>query len=58
MKKKLLILIGLIGLGLTLIPSIPVFAARISQETHRTLMFIGTIIFLAITPFWLAKSGR
>lgn len=57
MKRKILILIGIIGLGLTLIPSIPVFAARISQETQRTLMFLGTIICLATIPFWVSRSG-
>lgn len=58
MKYTILMLIGMIGLGLTLIPSILVFRGSISLETHRNLMFLGTIIWLVTAPFWVGKRAE
>ena len=58
MKRILLISIGVIGLGLTLIPSILVFAGSISLQTHRNLMFIGTVLWMLTAPFWLGRDSE
>lgn len=50
--------LSLIGLALTLLPSILVFRGDISLETHRTLMFVGTLLWLTTAPFWLGKGDK
>ena len=56
MKRTVLMIIGIAALGLTIIPSILVFAGAITLKTHYTLMFIGTVGWLATAPFWVGKG--
>ena len=58
MKRTILILIGIIGLALTLFPSILVFSGTITLQTHRNLMFLGTAIWLTSAPFWLGRNSE
>jgi hypothetical protein len=53
MKRTILMIIGIVALGLTIIPSVLVFMGTIPLETHYTLMFIGTVLWLATAPFWV-----
>lgn len=56
MPKIILTLLAITGLGLTLIPSILVFAGSLSFETHRTLMLIGFVLWFLVAPFWMRKG--
>lgn len=55
--RSLIKLVSYIGLGLTLIPSLLVFAGSISIELSKTLMLIGTIIWFISTPIWMNKTN-
>ena len=54
--KLLIKSISYIGLGLTLIPSLLVFAGNISFDSSKMLMFIGTIIWFVSAPSWMNKA--
>lgn len=42
-----------IGLGLTLVPSVFVFAGALTWETHAVLMLAGTIVWFATAGRWI-----
>jgi hypothetical protein len=46
MSKIILKIIGFIGLGLTLVPSILVFNKIISLQDHKNYMLIGFVLWL------------
>ena len=54
--KVLLIILSAIGLGLTIIPSVLVFAQDISLESHKQFMLIGMILWFATAPFWIKEQ--
>jgi hypothetical protein len=54
--KVLLIILSVIGLGLTIIPSILVFIQDISLESHKQLMLVGMILWFATAPFWIKEQ--
>lgn len=54
--KVLLIIISIIGLGLTIIPSILVFMQDLSLESHKQFMLIGMIMWFATAPFWIKEQ--
>ena len=56
MKKTIFTILGFIGLGLTLIPSILVFTGKITPEWHKQLMLIGTVLWFVTAPGWLGKK--
>jgi hypothetical protein len=45
-----------LGLLLTIVPAILVFAGTLQIQQHYTLMFIGAIIWFASAPFWMLKK--
>lgn len=49
---------ALIGLALTLIPSILVFMGSISSTLNKQLMAVGTIIWFVAAPFWFRKTRK
>lgn len=51
--KTLLILLSLIGLGLTGIPSVLYFMGIIELESSHHLMTLGMIIWFVSAPFWI-----
>ena len=51
--KIILKIVSYAGLALTLVPSILHFAGEMSLSVHKTLMFIGTIVWFATAPFWM-----
>lgn len=57
-NKVILIIISMIGLGLTVIPSFFVFAKVISLSTHKQLMFVGTVLWFVTAPFWIGKKTK
>lgn len=54
--KILLIILSVIGLGLTIIPSILVFMQDISVESHKQFMLFGMILWFATAPFWIKEQ--
>lgn len=57
-KRIILIVISMIGLGLTVLPSVFVFAGIISLSTHKQLMFVGTVLWFSTAPFWVGKKNK
>ena len=56
MKRTLLGLAALIGLILTLIPSVFVFTGTISAQTNKMLMGIGMLVWFVLAPFWMKRA--
>lgn len=54
--KVLLIVISIVGLALTIVPSILVFAQEISIEMHKQLMLPGMILWFFSSPFWMKEQ--
>jgi hypothetical protein len=54
--KKLLMVASYLGLGLTLIPSLLVFGGRITLESNKVLMLLGTIIWFVAASRWLGAD--
>ena len=46
-------IISSIGLGLTVVPALLVFAGTIDWRTHAVLMMIGTLLWFLTAPFWM-----
>ncbi|MEQ9438300.1 MAG: hypothetical protein RIG62_04600 [Cyclobacteriaceae bacterium] len=53
--KLLLQLISLVGLLLTIVPSLLYFTGSLSLSTQQWLMFIGTLLWFSTAPFWMNK---
>lgn len=47
--------ISYVGLLLTVVPSILVFAGAMELDIHKTLMWIGMVLWFVPAPFWLKK---
>ena len=56
--KQVLQLLSYVGLALTVLPSFGVLAGSLSVPTHKTLMLIGTILWLASAPFWIFRRHK
>ena len=54
--KKLLMVASLIGLGLTLIPSFLVFSGRVTLESNKALMLLGTLLWFGAASRWLGTD--
>ena len=54
--NSVLKLISVIGLALTIIPSVLVFQGSLELASSKTLMLIGTVCWFLSTPFWLGKK--
>lgn len=54
--KVLLIIISLIGLALTIIPSILVFSQTIALATSKEIMIFGMLLWFLSAPFWLKEQ--
>jgi len=52
--KQLLKAGSMVGLGLTIVPALLVFAGRLTWHTHAVLMAVGTLLWFATAPFWMA----
>lgn len=50
--------ISYIGLLLTVVPSFLVFGGTIELETHKTLMWIGMVLWFVTAPFWVKKGAE
>ena len=53
--KYVIQLLSYLGLGLTVVPSFFVLAGALPLSTHKTLMLVGTVLWLASAPFWMFR---
>jgi len=51
--RILLILLSLLGLVLTVVPSFFVLTQRMTWTLHTQLMFVGMILWFVTAPFWI-----
>ncbi len=51
--KTTMIALALLGLALTVIPSVLVFLNRLDWQTHAHLMLLGTVLWFATAPLWM-----
>ncbi|MBC8184960.1 hypothetical protein H8E88_28030 [candidate division KSB1 bacterium] len=56
--KLILIILSLLGLILTIVPAVLVFANIIELSTHKNLMLIGTVLWFVTVPFWMNKRNE
>lgn len=54
--RKVLITISVIGLMLTIIPSILVFTQNMTMDTHKQLMAVGMIMWFGTAVFWIKEQ--
>ena len=47
---------SIIGLGLTVLPSVLVFAGRLAWSTHAVLMSVGALLWFATAPLWMVED--
>jgi len=55
--RTLLIILSVIGLMLTILPSVLVFNGIIEMKSHYMLMAIGMIVWFATAPFWMKSKS-
>ncbi len=56
--RILLIAISIIGLILTVVPSILVFTQNITLETHKQLMLAGMVLWFGTAVFWIKEKNE
>ena len=57
MKRIIITALALLGLGLTILPALLVFAGTINADTHKSLMVAGFVIWFAAAPLWIRKES-
>ncbi len=55
--RMLLIIISVIGLILTILPSLLVFNGVIEIKTHYLLMTVGMVFWFVSAPFWMKSKS-
>jgi hypothetical protein len=53
--KRVVMLCSLLGLALTVGPSMLVFAGRLTWAQHADAMLAGAVLWFGCAPFWLGK---
>ncbi len=56
--RKAAIFVSALGLLLTLLPSVLVFAGAVSSGTHKNLMVLGMLLWFGTAPLWLGKKSQ
>lgn len=54
--KNILIIISIVSLLMTIVPSFLVFAGMMTSEMNKTLMLIGTLGWFITAPSWMNKK--
>jgi hypothetical protein len=49
-------LLSLLGLVLTVVPSVLVFLGVITLDVNKTVMLLGTLLWFLTAPFWMHKK--
>lgn len=55
MMKTICKTISYVGLLATVVPSILVLGGSIELDAHKTLMWIGMVVWFVTAPFWMKK---
>ncbi|MBN1507087.1 MAG: hypothetical protein JW955_09590 [Sedimentisphaerales bacterium] len=55
--KPILKVVSLVGLAFTIVPSLLVFSAAITKQTHFRLMVVGLVLWFATAPFWMKSKS-
>ncbi|MEX0994231.1 MAG: hypothetical protein WD599_01805 [Balneolaceae bacterium] len=55
--KTVLKIISVIGLILTLLPSVLVFTRTITMDNHKSLMIAGMLLWFLSAPFWMKEKS-
>ena len=55
--KSILKILSVVGLLLTVVPSFLVFTGDMAPGTHKTLAFIGTLVWFLSAPFWMKSTS-
>jgi hypothetical protein len=55
--KNTLKIISLVGLVLTILPSMLVFKGVIELKLHYILMIIGMVLWFGSAPFWMRSKS-
>jgi hypothetical protein len=55
--KNILEIISLLGLVLTIVPSLLVFKGIIELNLHYILMIIGMVLWFGSAPFWMKSKS-
>lgn len=50
-------LLSVVGLLLTVIPSVLVMLGKLTWETHSHLMLAGMVMWFSTAPFWMKKGA-
>lgn len=56
--SKTLMFVSFIALAFILISAVLCAAGKVSSDTNRLFILIGTIVWFVITPMWLRKNSR
>lgn len=56
MTRKILLIISIVCLALTIVPSFLVFAQVIDMGQNKTLMLLGTAGWFITAPYWMRKQ--
>jgi len=56
--KNILVIVSIICLIITLVPSFLVFAGFMTLEMNKTLMLVGTIGWFVTAPSWMNKKEK
>lgn len=54
--KIILIILSVLGLTLTIIPSVLVFVQEISLQTNQHIMVFGMLLWFGTAPFWMKEQ--
>lgn len=54
--KIFLVVVSIIGLILTIVPSVLVFTGHLSRESQKQLMLYGMILWFGAAPFWIKEQ--
>ncbi len=54
--KSIIKLISYLGLGLTIVPAFLVFYHVMTLELYKSLILLGTLLWLASAPLWIFKN--
>lgn len=54
--KTFLKSVSYLGLALSIVPSLLVFAGRLSMETNLNLMAVGMVLWFATAVFWIKRD--
>ncbi len=54
--KSIIKIISYLGLGLTIVPAFLVFYQVMTLELYKSMILLGTFVWLVSAPFWIFKK--